>query len=111
MGRQISNQTQTSTSIIQKMKFLALSTALLASLAFSQQTCKPSIEPNTPGIQYEKLVDRFMDAKRSLDQIEKTENAIAEVEEIILSKGNDGLDAIMEEVRKLSLELVVKPSN
>merc|ERR1712173_17433 len=92
------------------MKLLAISTGLLGLVA-AQQTCKPAIEPTTPGMNYEKLVDRFMEVKRGLDQIEKTESAIADVEDIILNHGSKGLDSIMEQVRKLGLELVLKPTN
>ena len=87
------------------MKLIYASVFLGAALA---QTCKPAIEPSTEGIEYEKLVDRFMEVKRGLDQIEKTEDAIADVEDIILNHGAGGLDSIMQQVRKLGLELKVK---
>jgi len=95
------------------MKLLALLPLCLIGLTTAQQAkvCKPSIEADTPGLEYEKLVDRFIEVKRQLDQIEKTENAIGDVEQIIMDHANDGLDAIMVEVRKLGLELVPKPTN
>merc|ERR1712066_995728 len=85
---------------------LALLCALFAATdAQAGVKCKPNIERDTPGINYDRIVDLYVKAKKIHDRVESTKDAVNELDTAIADSYDNGLDAIVQAIRDLGYEL------
>merc|ERR1712235_193447 len=68
--------------------------------------CRPNIEIDTPGIDYEKITELYMNARKVYEQAEETQLKAQQLDRAIKESYNGGLDSIITAIRDLGLELV-----
>ena len=83
--------------------FAAVLSCLILGVA-AEEKCKPAIEADTPGYNYEKIVDSFLKAKAKRENAKINSRLQWRIDEVISQYGSLGLDGVMEEVRRLGLK-------